>query len=118
MLGLCYVWSISLLLCVASQHPCELLCLSLGLVFVFKQKTGSELRISDWSTDVCSSDLFDARPDVAESAQALPFEGLRRGLRFETVSFRHDSSEERRVGKECVSTCTSRWATYNCKHNE
>src|SRR3546814_19883571 len=24
-----------------------------------------------------------------------------------------EKSEERRVGKECVSTCTSRWATYN-----
>src|SRR3546814_18152074 len=27
-------------------------------VFVFKQKTAYEMRISDWSSDVCSSDLF------------------------------------------------------------
>src|SRR3546814_10892912 len=26
--------------------------------FVFKQKTAYEMRISDWSSDVCSSDLF------------------------------------------------------------
>src|SRR3546814_8055895 len=28
-----------------------------GLVFIFKQKTAYEMRISDWSSDVCSSDL-------------------------------------------------------------
>src|SRR3546814_10053476 len=28
-------------------------------VFFFKQKTAYEMRISDWSSDVCSSDLFD-----------------------------------------------------------
>src|SRR3546814_10891340 len=27
-------------------------------VFFFKQKTAYEMRISDWSSDVCSSDLF------------------------------------------------------------
>src|SRR3546814_3049737 len=27
--------------------------------FVFKQKTAYEMRISDWSSDVCSSDLLD-----------------------------------------------------------
>src|SRR3546814_7684571 len=30
------------------------------LVFFFKQKTAYEMRISDWSSDVCSSDLFEA----------------------------------------------------------
>src|SRR3546814_13815622 len=28
-----------------------------GLIFLFKQKTAYEVRISDWSSDVCSSDL-------------------------------------------------------------
>src|SRR3546814_13047494 len=28
------------------------------LFFFFKQKTAYEMRISDWSSDVCSSDLF------------------------------------------------------------
>src|SRR3546814_6921128 len=32
------------------------------VVFVFKQKTAYEMRISDWSSDVCSSDLAIARP--------------------------------------------------------
>src|SRR3546814_2062867 len=31
--------------------------------FFFKQKTAYELRISDWSSDVCSSDLRQAAPD-------------------------------------------------------
>src|SRR3546814_6874025 len=32
--------------------------------FLFKQKTAYELRISDWSSDVCSSDLMGADPDI------------------------------------------------------
>src|SRR3546814_18007148 len=30
-----------------------------SVLLLFKQKTAYELRISDWSSDVCSSDLFD-----------------------------------------------------------
>src|SRR3546814_9548392 len=32
------------------------------VVFFFKQKTAYEMRISDWSSDVCSSDLGRPRP--------------------------------------------------------
>src|SRR3546814_7912464 len=32
-------------------------------VLFFKQKTAYEMRISDWSSDVCSSDLAGIRPD-------------------------------------------------------
>src|SRR3546814_6107234 len=35
-----------------------LLCLSFCIFFFFKQKTAYEIRISDWSSDVCSSDLL------------------------------------------------------------
>src|SRR3546814_1054619 len=35
-----------------------------GCFFFFKQKTAYEMRISDWSSDVCSSDLCDERGDV------------------------------------------------------
>src|SRR3546814_7896964 len=38
---------------------CILIVLGLCLVFFFKQKTAYEMRISDWSSDVCSSDLGD-----------------------------------------------------------
>src|SRR3546814_5163752 len=44
----------------------------LWTVFFFKQKTAYELRISDWSSDVCSSDLFrtqDLVDDVAVAGQ-------------------------------------------------
>src|SRR3546814_9710234 len=34
-----------------------MVCLRIGFVFFFKQKTAYEMRISDWSSDVCSSDL-------------------------------------------------------------
>src|SRR3546814_8546781 len=43
------------------------------IVFFFKQKTAYEMRISDWSSDVCSSDLYrqcqgPCRPDPADRA--------------------------------------------------
>src|SRR3546814_538448 len=39
--------------------------------FLFKQKTAYEMRISDWSSDVCSSDLFTARWKLAIAAPYL-----------------------------------------------
>src|SRR3546814_5206836 len=36
------------------------------VIFFFKQKTAYEMRISDWSSDVCSSDLADARIDARD----------------------------------------------------
>src|SRR3546814_7867787 len=92
--------------------------------FFFKQKTAYEMRISDWSSDVCSSDLVLNRnylsgiflteterpnflfiPAKGEPAAFIP--GLDRDM---AASWR---SEERRVGKECVSTCRSRWSPYH-----
>src|SRR3546814_10605797 len=77
--------------------------------FFFKQKTAYEMRISDWSSDVCSSDL----PAPAHPARLLPLRRRRR----RPGSVRHGDplsqrSEERRVGQECFSTCRSRWAPY------
>src|SRR3546814_8173903 len=73
--------------------------------FFFKQNTAYEMRISDWSSDVCSSDLADSsRPSLPPiRAAASHFRGISRSPR----------SEERRVGKECVSTCRSRWSPYH-----
>src|SRR3546814_18973685 len=95
------------------------------LFFFFKQKTAYEMRISDWSSDVCSSDL---RPHprhrgLAQSRSAAPaLRGARKplDLRLFITTIRHQgatrvSSEERRVGKECVSTCRSRWSPYHKK---
>src|SRR3546814_1870052 len=46
------------------------------MFFDFKQKTAYEMRISDWSSDVCSSDLVarkaEDRPDILVSASAQP----------------------------------------------
>src|SRR3546814_5874715 len=41
------------------------------LFFFFKQKTAYEMRISDWSSDVCSSDLVGSPPDRRAQAVAL-----------------------------------------------
>src|SRR3546814_2945530 len=38
--------------------------------FFFKQKTAYEMRISDWSSDVCSSDLFDRDIHADEAGDA------------------------------------------------
>src|SRR3546814_5140646 len=42
------------------------MCVLRGLVtfFFFKQKTAYEMRISDWSSDVCSSDLYAQRHEI------------------------------------------------------
>src|SRR3546814_7269473 len=46
-----------------------MLLVSCCLFFFFKQKTAYEMRISDWSSDVCSSDLFEiAEPAVEGDA--------------------------------------------------
>src|SRR3546814_1472920 len=93
------------------------------IFFFFKQKTAYEMRISDWSSDVCSSDLRivvggrdpavmgdvlvepDLHGPVLGEGVHLPRLGLPR--------FHPARSEERRVGKECVSTCRSRWSPYH-----
>src|SRR3546814_2635506 len=41
------------------------------LCFFFRQRTAYELRISDWSSDVCSSDLPGDDPDLDEAAREL-----------------------------------------------
>src|SRR3546814_1669115 len=41
------------------------------IVFFFKQKTAYEMRISDWSSDVCSSDLFVVGGDALLLCQQL-----------------------------------------------
>src|SRR3546814_5786304 len=100
--------------------------------FFFKQKTAYELRISDWSSDVCSSDL--RRRGYAYRIHVVA-EQLRVGRRLDDGPVRNldrtgrnhieppggcakaaaidARSEERRVGKECVSTCRSRWSPYH-----
>src|SRR3546814_7288488 len=104
--------------------------------FFFKQKTAYELRISDWSSDVCSSDLpiwrleAEARFSLALQPVTGPFQFSAEGASISgadlflclvecpaddgapgvVLSWR---SEERRVGKECVSTCRSRWSPYH-----
>src|SRR3546814_5932076 len=89
----------------------------LGYFFFFKQKTAYEMRISDWSSDVCSSDLH-AGP--CRGGAAVLFRAGRQSLAqppVVTSAAPGDSrilrSEERRVGKECVSTCRSRWSPYH-----
>src|SRR3546814_4482410 len=71
--------------------------------FFFKQKTAYEMRISDWSSDVCSSDLHYLTTGEKRII----------GIGRLTSARRRDRSEERRVGKECVSTCRSRWSPYH-----
>src|SRR3546814_11136061 len=50
------------------------MCVKLVLFFCFKQKTAYEMRISDWSSDVCSSDLM-TQADGFEFVQAVAYLG-------------------------------------------
>src|SRR3546814_4235369 len=87
--------------------------------FFFKQKTAYEMRISDWSSDVCSSDLaavgeFDpsrlGNREIGAFADDLRAKVAGVGSkcivdRVADLGVQLCRSEERRVGKECVSTC-------------
>src|SRR3546814_7789472 len=103
------------------------------LFFFFKQKTAYEMRISDWSSDVCSSDLkcpalifvparFGVYRQVSRQIRAIfadytpHIEPLSLDEAYLDVTENLKGiarSEERRVGKECVSTCRSRWSPYH-----
>src|SRR3546814_4742549 len=102
--------------------------------FFFKQKTAYEMRISDWSSDVCSSDLAGK---TTTTERILFYTGLNhkigethdgasttdwmeqeqeRGITITSAAvtcFWNKRSEERRGGKECVSTCRSRGSPYH-----
>src|SRR3546814_18211819 len=88
--------------------------------FVFKQKTAYEMRISDWSSDVCSSDLalfflfpifwvllmsFQTNEQILRIPPSLAFEptvGNYAAIisgKLETAAGTLERSEERRVGK-------------------
>src|SRR3546814_15587496 len=105
------------------------------------------MRISDWSSDVCSSDLLSGMPTmqafpdllvgietgddaavyrindeqaiVATTDFFMPIVDDARDFgRIAAANALSDvyamgRSEERRVGKECVSTCRSRWSTFH-----
>src|SRR3546814_16728082 len=104
-------------------------------------RTAYEMRMSDWSSDVCSSDLLAALDRVLEHMadrratavvdlrqrrrQGRGVDALGDQIRQHAAQRRvlHDRrelakqrdqvrSEERRVGKECVSTCRSRGRPY------
>src|SRR3546814_10960681 len=107
------------------------------------------MRISDWSSDVCSSDLVVAASPSPDGTPPAPGQSLNRSARSVarsvggTVAYSaalartgsgsaipstttapiqmrnvSGSSEERRVGKECVSTCSYRWSTYHYKKKQ
>src|SRR3546814_16713509 len=97
------------------------------------------MRISDWSSDVCSSDLLstwheilaglDQQDGEARVGRQAAGQGAAGGTAADDdhVKLLHRSylmyvrapvglwasSEERRVGKECVSPCRSRWSPYH-----
>src|SRR3546814_19370622 len=113
------------------------------------------MRISDWSSDLCSSDLSLLAAGVVgvsgdfrrgdlvkivsmggevlaqglneyDAAEVQAIAGKRESNQAERLGYApraaiihrdHLRSEERRVGKECVSTCRSRWSPYHYKNN-
>src|SRR3546814_10081273 len=109
--------------------------------FFFEQKTAYEMRISDWSSDVCSSDLESlqsgldgmetkvAKATMGNIEEALAASARAVDAQYDKLYRKLDDfakltngkgtiggltierSEERRVGKECGSKGRSGWAT-------
>src|SRR3546814_19897156 len=96
------------------------------------------MRISDWSSDVCSSDLVELldpqvvavvgvgqavrEPRVAGQLVLVDAVHVERRVGHDEVELPHGvvevRSEERRVGKECVSPCRSRWSPAHYKNTQ
>src|SRR3546814_8192027 len=116
------------------------MCCALFVFFFVKHKTAYEMRISDWSSDVCSSELPSSGKILSGGVDANALHKPKRffgaarnvegggsltiiatalidtGSKMDEVIFEEfkgtgnmERSEGRRVGKECVSTCRSRW---------
>src|SRR3546814_14908160 len=110
--------------------------------FFFKQKTAYEMRISDWSSDVCSSDLHGAwwgnerldqltwlprsmdtpidtnqielmRPYINANLNSGAYSSILPDWLVEDNSRLDREIGRASVGKECVSTCGYRWWPYN-----
>src|SRR3546814_11857199 len=92
------------------------------------------MRMSDWSSDVCSSDLLATKIRTAITSQSvdpappLPQRialGVSQGIgdpirAFDMLLqvFASQRSEARRLGQEGVSTCSSRWSPSNSKNQQ
>src|SRR3546814_18496427 len=100
------------------------------------------MRISDWSSDVCASDLVSLDGSPSEARRLVPPQASTYGLAAGKSTWLPPSatpspaplspdaahtvtpitaaarSEERRAGKECVRTCRSRWSPYHYKKNQ
>src|SRR3546814_16378662 len=95
------------------------------LFFFCKQKMAYEMRISDWSSVVCSSDLTApvatsenpllkaTKKDVGDWFPGTCFAEIYMQSSYYGGALVQGRSEERRVGKECVSTCRTRWLPYH-----
>src|SRR3546814_9554841 len=80
---------------------------SVFIVFFFKQKTAYEMRISDWSSDVCSSDLSDARTGqhvITQFDIAVPLATLE-GCRDRAIKHGQIAGDVE-VGKAIDELCT------------
>src|SRR3546814_15078261 len=71
----------------------------------------------DCSSDVCSSELSIRQPSTS-LGEVFRRSASRSIIVFTSGSILLARSEERRVGKECVSTCRSRWSPYHENKNK
>src|SRR3546814_10170607 len=81
--------------------------MTLCTLFFFKQKTAYEMRISDWSSDVCSSDLqrkFRLRQRQSRASHAFAFDGVAALAQSRGIDQRHRQAAQIQILAQHVAS--------------
>src|SRR3546814_2204840 len=67
----------------------SMICVVVFFFFFFKQKTAYEMRISDWSSDVCSSDLQQESENCEKDRCEIHFSSIAKGYTNQAETLQH-----------------------------
>src|SRR3546814_6111680 len=108
MFVICFCVSYFVVILVVFIYLCDFICF---FFFFFKQKTADDMRISDWSSDVCSSDLAVERRDKADRQRRAGHQQYREckhGFSSEPVAQRSPEQSAQRPHEKGYRECRQR----------